>query len=284
MTASASPGTLRTGNDSILERLEPYLVVAPWNRDLLDHEPFGLTIPAEHIIDPTRTGSETFLRRLSVLDKLTFGPKGMPMPPWVFYNAAEVPGAIFGFAHRVETLDRPLARRLELAPGATGLMPLSMYIAIPTRAPDSWLGHNLASLNRVLPELSLHGLASITKAIALKAYRCRRQVGAVQWDSPALHVHTRFGPLDLLTAWTPAHTVPATLTYHWLVTDERLRSGLGDPQAELSRPPVEFEVAADDPAAMQSLQMQIESGEPFVVPQRPSRSDDDALRVPIGRA
>ena len=274
--------TLRTRNDTIIETLEPFLVTAPWHRQRLDLHPFDLAIATDHVIDPTHSRAETFLRRLSVLDRLTFGPKGMPMPPWVFYHAAEIPGAIFGLAHPVDTLPEALARRLELAPGETGLMPLSMYIAIPTRGPGSWLGHNLASLNRVLPELGLRGLAGITKAIALKVLDCDRQVGAVQWDSPAMHVHSRFGPLELLTAWTPAHAEPATLTYHWTVTDERLRSGMGDPQVTLSRPPAAFEVAANDPAAMQALQARIESGQRFVVTGPPRRGEDGAFRVPIG--
>lgn len=279
---SVSDHPLRTRNDAIFERLVPFLVTAPWHRDRLDLRPFGLAIAADHVIDPTHTRSETFLRRLSVLDRLTFGPEGMPMPPWVFYHAAEIPGAIFGFAHRVETLPEPLARRLELTSGETGLMLVSMYIAIPTRARRrSWIGHNLASLNRVLPELKLRRLASISKAVALKVFRCERQVGAVQWDSPALFVHSRFGPLELLTAWTPAHAEPATLTYEWVVTDERLRSGMGDPGVTLPRPPAEFEVAGNDPAAMQALQTRIESGERFVMPGPPTRGEDGAFRVPI---
>jgi hypothetical protein len=266
-----------------LKSLEPFLVAAPWHRGLLHHAPLGVTIPPENVIDPTRLEAATFLRRLSVLDRLTFGPEGMPMPAWIFYHAAEVPGAIMGFAHRIETLAEPIARRLELGRDDRGLVPLSMYIAIPTRAPGAWIGHNLASLNRLLPELNLRGLASITKAVALKAFRCRVQVGAVQWDSPALHVHTRFGALELLSAWTPAHSEPATLSYRWTVTEEALRSGMGDPGVALPRPPADFEIAVGDADGARALQARIESGERFVIPGPPRRAADGTVNVPVAR-
>ncbi len=273
-----------SSNDAIFETLEPFLVVAPWHREYLDRRPFGVAVPDGNVFDPTRVGTAGFLRRLIVLDRITFGPEGMPMAKWLFYDSAEVPGAIFGFAHRAERLPADVARRLELGEHPTGLMPLSMYIAIPTRPPHAWFGHNLASLNRVLPKLGLSGLASITKAMALKAFRCRCQLGAVQWRSPGLYIHTRFGALELITAWTPAHTDAATLTYQIQITDERLRCGLGDPAATRHRSAADFQVAADDQTAMQELQARIESGERFLISGPPRRGDDGSINVPVKEA
>ncbi len=270
-----------TRNDSILERFEPYLVAAPWHRDHFDLEPFGLSIPGANVIVPTQRDASSFLDRLEILDRLTFGPEGMPMPRWIFYEAAEIPGAIFGFGCRAESLAAPLARRLELAGSGSELVPLSMYIAIPLRPPDAWFGHNLASLNRVLPELGLRGLGSMTKALALKVFRCRTQVGATQWDSSALHIHCRFGPLELLTAWTPAHAFPATLTYRVELTDERLRHALGDASAAVSVPKTDREVAVDDVARMQELQRHLEDGSHYVITGPPRRRPDGSVAVPL---
>jgi hypothetical protein len=274
----------RSRNDAALARLEPYLVAPPWHRAFFDPAPFGLAVPDGNVIDPTRTGSSVFLDRLMTLDRLTFGPEGMPMPRWIFYEGSEMTGGIFGFACRAESLSRDLAARLDLAPGDAGLFPLSMYIAIPARPPGTWFGHNLASLNRVLPELALRGLASMTKAVALVAYRCRRQVGATQWDSAALHIHTRFGPLELLSAWTPAHADPATLTYAVDLTETRLRHALGDPEAALDVPPPDFHVTAGDEPAMRRLQARVEAGERFVVAGPPRRDPDGGpVSVPVAR-
>jgi hypothetical protein len=272
--------TLRTRNDAVLQTLTPFLVAMPDHAALLDRSPFGLAIEPSGLIDPTRLASERFLHLLQTLDKLTFGPEGMPMPRWVFYNCAEIPGAIFGFARKVEDLPQGVREQLGIEEGERGLVPLSMYIAIPVGPPDVWFGHNLASLNPTFPELGLRGLASITKALALKTFRCDSQIGATQWDSSALHIHSRFGPLELLTAWTPAHSESATLTYRFDVTDLGLRHAFGDPQARLSYPDATEEIRAVDYQAMMRLQRRIEAGERFVVAGPPRGSGDD-LRVPV---
>lgn len=273
---------IRTRNDSIIREMTPFLVVNPIHRDLLDRCPLGLEIPDENLIDPTATASERFLLLLQTLDRLTFGPEGMPMPRWVFYDCAEIPGAIFGFAKRAEDLSLSVRDALGLYPEETGLVPFSMYIAIPIHPPEIWFGHNLASLNPTFPALGLRGLASITKALGLVAFRSTQQIGATQWDSDALHIHTRFGPLDLLTAWTPAHLESATLTYRLHVTDQAVRHALGDPDAHMPYPEPHFEIEADDFGEMQELQARIEDGERFVVA-GPPRRHGRSRRVPVAR-
>jgi len=250
---------------------------------LLDLCPFGLDIPPGNVINPLRMASERFLLLLQTLDRLTFGPEGMPMPRWVFYNCAELPGAIFGFARDAATLPEHVRTSLGLAPGETGLVPFSMYVAIPIKPPDVWFGHNLASLNPTFPELAMKGLASITKAFALRVCRCQTQVGATQWDSDALYIHPRFGPLELVTAWTPAHPLSETLTYRFDVTEDKLRYAYGDPDAALARPQMELEIASDDRQAMRDLQARIEAGERFVVT-GPPRRHQQIRRVPVAHS
>ena len=223
-----------------------------------------------------------FLDRLFVLDRLTFGPAGMPMPRAGWRMTARSCRGPSSGSPPAERLPTAAAARLELDDGAAGLVPLSMYIAIPALPPARWFGHNLASLNRTLPELSLHGLGSMTKALALKCFRCREQIGATQWGSPALHIHARFGPLELLTAWTPAHSDPATLTYRVAVTDEKLRFALGDPDARLETVPATDAVSAGDERAMQRLQERLEAGERFVIT-GPPLEEGGTVRVPIAR-
>lgn len=274
--------TPRTRNDNAMERLEPYLVASPDHLELFDVTPMGFEIPSPNIIDPTRRDAETMFDRLGVLDSVTFGPEGMPMPRWLFYEAAALPGAIFGFAARGEALTPGLRDRLRLAADAEGLVPVSMYIAIPADPPRVWCGHNLASLNRVVPEMNLGGLASITKAVGLMCFRCELQIGATQWDSKALYVHTKFGTLELHTAWTPAHAFPATLTYRLRVTEAGVRNAMGDPDAPVvDRPEPDFEIAADDSGAMQRLQKRIEAGERFVIAGPPRLGTDEILHVPV---
>lgn len=264
--------TVRTMNDDALARLEPFLVRSPWHDGSFDMAPFGRAIPSGNRIDPTRREAESFLNRLCTLDALTFGPEGMPMPRWLFYEASALPGGIFGFALRAHALDDACRSRLRVPEGYEGLVPVSMYIAIPARPPHTWYGHNLASLNRLLPELQLRGLAGLTKAFALRCYRCRTQIGATQWNSNAISVHTRFGALELLTAWTPAHEFPATLTYRLRITDAALRAAMGEPGCRpLPRRAPSFHLRADDEEGMRALQRRIEGGARFEVTGAPSR-------------
>jgi len=275
------PIQLRTRNDTILQRAEPFLVATPTNVEHLDRAPFGLTIPGGNIVDPTRLDAKPFLDRLTALDGLTFGPEGMPMPRWIFYSGAEIPGAIFGFGFRAEHLPPDARERMapDDEPGA--LVPMSMYIAVPALPPHRWFGHNLASISPVFPDLNLHGLASITKAVALKTFRCHQQLGATQWDSPALHIHARFGMLELLTAWTPAHSYPTTLTYRVDINDQVLHAALGDPGVELPRRATDFEIEIEDETGQRELQRRIEAGERFVITDRPRLDPGGSVFVPI---
>lgn len=283
-----------TRNDALFDVMQPFVVTPPWNRDAFDLSPFGLHIPDANIINPLLSANATFFLLLQTLDRLTFGPEGMPMPRWVFYNCAEIPGGIFGFGRPAGTLAPDVRAALDLPADYPdeALVPFSMYIAIPVRRPSasehqpggSWFGHNLASLNPVFPALKMKGLASMTKALSLKVFRASEQIGATQWDSEALFIHTRFGPLDLVTAWTPAHSEPPTLTYRFDVTDEKIRAAMGDPTAIAAipspAPETIFEIPADDHVAMQDLQQKIEAGGAYVVV-GPPRRHEGVWRVPV---
>ena len=253
----------RTHNDRILEQYRTFVVATPQNLVQLDAQPFG--IETTWHVDPLRAGSETFLDLLQRLDALTFGNEGMPMDKWVFYDCAELPGFIYGFAAPAGELTASERRLFGLEAGYDGPVPLSMYIAIPMVEEGAWFGHNLASLGRTFPERRLQYLGTITKAIALKAFRVERFLGATQWRSKALYIHTKFGPLDLLTAYTPAHSMPETLTYAFDVTEASLRAAAGDPDVVLTFPEPTMELDAADEEGMKALQREIEEGARFLL-------------------
>ncbi|MCO4761875.1 MAG: hypothetical protein KC502_10240 [Myxococcales bacterium] len=270
-------------NPTLMTELVPYVVATPFNLPLLDVQPFGAQ-PAQ-VIDPTRLSSAPFLDILHRLDGLTFGPEGMPMPKWVFYDCAEMPGAIYGLGLPANRL-WPAARELFALPdGYEGIVPLSMYIAIPMQTRGVWFGHNLASAGPALraagpTDIDLRGLGSVTKGLALRCFGVKTFWGATQWLSKALFIHVKFGPLRLATAWTPAHSENETLTYGFDVTDDKLRASIGDRSITLERPPVDFWLDSSDKAAMQALQHRIEAGERFVIPSAPRHEAGD-VRVPI---
>lgn len=267
-------------NPSLFEGLQTYVVATPTNAECLDRAPF--LVPIDVFVDPLRVESEPFLDRLQRLDVVTFGPEGLPMDKWVAYDCAHLPGFTYGFCLPAAALEPREREAFGLADDAEGFVPVSTYIAIPMFEDGAWFGHNLASLNRAFPWRGLHHLASITKAMALRAFGCDRFVGATQWMSSALHIHTRFGPLDLDTAYTPAHSKHETLTYSFTVTEASLRAAMGDPDVTLSRPAPTMHLDAEDVDGMRAMQREIEGGARYVLVDRPQTVDGRVVH-PIAR-
>ncbi len=139
--------------------------------------------------------------------------------------------------------------------------------------PTDWMGHNLASIGPLLPEEKLRGLGTITKSIGLKCFGTKGFYGATQWSSMALFIHTKFGPLDLHTAYTPAHSEVKTLTYGFECTEHALLLAAGAPGYTIDRPEPQLWITKDDTDAMIAVQDRIEAGEKFVIPQAPRRED-----------
>jgi hypothetical protein len=208
----------------------------------------------------------------------------MAMPRWILLDGAGLSGAIIGLAAPAEQAAAPVLELLGLTPRDTGLVPYSMYIAIPSFERDTWVGHNLASLAVRRPEgEDLRGLGGLTKAIALRALRARCQLGAAQWDSIALHVHARLGPLRLLTAWTPAHTKPWTFTYAADIDETRLRHLARDPAGRVPLPRPERWLRTDDHRGIQALQREIEGGASWCIAGPPAAEEGAPASVPLAR-
>lgn len=275
--------SLQPRNPNLLERLVPFVVATRQNRAHLNLSPFGMPVAESHIFDPLHTSSQHFLELLRQLDTLTFGPEGMPMPRWVFVDGAELPGGIAGYGCSVSALT-PTARKLMHPPDDySGLVPLSMFIAIPTHERGTWLGHNLASMAPQLLGDGLAGLGGLTKATGLEVYRATRQIGVTQWASRALYIHTRMGPLELLTAWTPAHSEPWSLTYRVNLDEAALLHLARDPRGSVSRPEPDEYIDSEDHAAMQRLHDRLEAGERWCIPASPEPVSPGRQRVPVSR-
>ena len=277
---------LAPSNELLLERLVPFAVASEAVHARLDLSPFDEIIAPAHIFDPLHRESTPILERLRALDARTFGPGEMATPRWILLDGAGLSGAIVGLAARTQEASDSVRNLLGIGARDTGLVPYSMYIAIPSFESDTWVGHNLASLTVRRPRGErLRGLGGLTKAIALRTLRARHQLGAAQWDSMALRVHVRLGPLRLLTAWTPAHTKPWTFTYAVQIDEMGLRHLARDPAGRVSMPRAERWLRIDDHDGMQTLQREIESGESWQIvgPPRTAGAGASPARVPLAR-
>ena len=98
------------------------------------------------------------------------------------------------------------------------MTPISLFIIIPSMGPREWVAHNLCSVNALLEkEDRYYGLGFLTKAFGLWHANIDTCCGMTQWGSPAMNLHSYYGELELLTAYTPIHDYPKTLTYRFQV-------------------------------------------------------------------
>jgi hypothetical protein len=212
--------------------IRPYVFVRPENRV---HHPGRLHggldwFPHRRVYkNPLEMAQVEFANRILSLEARAFGPSGMAMPRWVFYDCAIVPGFVAGFAARVSSLSPAVRAALfpepELtAPGAAHApslaadeewAPLSLFIIIPTMsASGEWVAHNLCSVNSLLPKTErYHGIGFLSKAFGLWYANVRTCCGMTQWTSPAVRLHAHYGDFEVLTAFTPVHSYARTLTY-----------------------------------------------------------------------
>ncbi len=257
----------------ILEITEPYLLTYPENVSEMNLSPFGLEIPKKNIFSCIDAKKAHFFDNLQTLDKHSFGPVGMPMEKWVFFDCGEMVGGIFGLGIRGKNL-HPAGRaiyNIEDGRCDDDLIPISMYIAIPMAKKGSWFGHNLCSANAFLGDkYPLAGLALLTKAFGVKCFNYTDAYGATQWESGSLNIHLQLADMDVLSAYTPAHSFSKTMTYHSVYTDEILLAALSGNQRTVKKCDIWVDASKDGgDEYFIDLQKKIEAGEKFRLIGRP---------------
>ncbi|RME17837.1 MAG: hypothetical protein D6797_01610 [Bdellovibrio sp.] len=202
------------------QNIRPYLFVRKDNRTqnpgsvhALDWFPFKPVY-----MDPLKMSHVGFANQILKMEHKAFGSTGMAMPRWVFYDCAIMPGFVAGFAHRTQTLPEAFRKVIEVDEQLEWT-PISLFIIIPARREGEWVAHNLSSINALIERQDrLYGLGFLTKAFGLWFANIETLCGMTQWNSPALRLHTYYGPFEILTAYTPVHSYPQTLTYRSQVT------------------------------------------------------------------
>ncbi|MFT7578546.1 MAG: hypothetical protein ACI9MR_000204 [Myxococcota bacterium] len=241
----------------ILDTCVPYLVARePVVRDL-DRSPLGIPLDQAHLFDPQVVRNGPFLELLKRLDELTYGARSLQMPSWVFYDCAVIPGAVFGFARPAAALAPWVRQTLQVPDDYDGLVPMSLFIAIPMAHREARLVYSLDSINQVASGAAPEGLWRLTLAAGTAALGIDVMVATVQWRSPRLALYASLGPLKVMTAWTPAHDICETATLYVFTDDaarERLLHGAaGTTQADRY-------LDADSYEEMAALQREIEEG------------------------
>ncbi len=164
--------------------------------------------------NPLHMSESNFGNQILKLESFAFGPSGMAMPRWVFYDCGIVPGFVAGFAAHKSFLSDEVKKKLDVDPSLEWI-PISLFIIIPTMSSQGeWVAHNLCSANSFLEKKDkLYGLGFLSKAFGLWYANVRICCGFTQWGNPAIKLHAYYGEFEVLTAYTPMHSYAKTLTY-----------------------------------------------------------------------
>lgn len=195
--------------------VRPYVFVRPENRIAQPGSRHHLDwFPMEPIYkNPMDLKELEFAEQIYFLEEKSFGAANMAMPRWVFYDCAIMPGFVAGFAIRTSKLPEAIRKVMRTDP-ACEWTPISLFIIIPTMAKGEWVAHNLCAVNSLLAEKDrLYGLGFLSKAFGLWYANVETCCGMTQWGNPALKLHTHYGTMEVVTAYTPVHSHAKTITY-----------------------------------------------------------------------
>lgn len=293
---------------SVFERCEPFVIAHRGFVGRLPREVAGVAIPAANVIDPQARKNAEFLGLLRLLDTLCFGPNGMPMPSWVFYDCAVMPGGFFGLGIRARQLEPWCLEAMKVPAGYTGLVPISQLIAIPMLAgflaqsgassatatasaasalpapstPHTWLSYSLESINQVSPGFAPAGVLKLTLALGLQLFPIHTLYATTQWRSHKLATYVELGPVELVTAYTPAHSLPRTCSFRIDVGAMKLETLLAGPAVHPAAEPPNDWVDPDSEAELRALQRDIEGGSVVHLVGKPQVFGAQ-IRIPIHR-
>ncbi|MBF0298796.1 MAG: hypothetical protein HQK51_08755 [Oligoflexia bacterium] len=261
----------------ILEKTKPYILTYSGNLPHYNLSPWGHDTPKENIFSCIDARHARFFDLLQSLDQLSFGPVGMPMDKWVFFDCGEMPGGVYGFGVHAWDLSKEVQEKYKIDDSYKGLIPISMYIAIPMANGD-WFGHNLSSVSTLLGD-DFKGLGLLTKAMGIKVYNIKNLYGATQWESKSLNIHLQLSDMELRSAYTPAHSFNKTITYKSFYSDQGLINSLSGDARKAKSWDMLVDVMDDD--FIIDLQNKIEfKGERYLLVGRPEYRDNKVL-LPI---
>jgi hypothetical protein len=244
--------------------VRPYVYVRPENRIENPGERFPLDWFRGSVIykNPLQMKEVDFADQILRLESACFAKSGMPMPRWVFYDCAIIPGFVAGFALNRAQASQEILDVLQPSKD-TEWLPISLFIIIPTMGPKEWVAHNLCSINSLVSESSkLYGVGFLTKAFALWYANVEICCGITQWNSPAVRLHTHYGDFEVLTAYTPVHSYARTLTYRLSVDPaEWKRFFTSQRSSDFSQrfESAGFDVTPADDESLKSFQLKLET-------------------------
>ena len=203
-------------------KVRPYFSVSPEGREFLNscfHKQTQQMFLEPFLLNPKEIKDMYTLRAALAVDKLTFHHNDMVMPDWVFYDCAVLPGVVCGFVAHESILPKNLwPDHLRDQVEHLEWIPVSLFIMIPSVKKGEWVAHNLCSIN-FTKKVNFYGLGFLSKLFGMLYAGVDNCLGMTQWDSPALRVHSFYGPFCVKSSYNLLHSCINTLTYS-LTLDE----------------------------------------------------------------
>lgn len=259
---------------NILAETEPYLLgnlktFSNYNLDV-----FGKKFDQSNLKNCLLEENGYFFELLQRLDSLTFGHQGMGMDKWAFFDVAAMPSGIFGFGIPKLKCSAEFLEMLGVEKSYEGLVPVSMYMTIPTSDRGRWFGHNLSSLNSFLGN-KFPGLGLFTKAFACRVFNIEKCYGATQWGSPALEIHTQLSNMRLKAAYLPAHSYPNSLCYVSDYCEANILTALNGSKREAAD--YDMLLGSEDLETQRKIHRDIEKGLKVEINGRPIIKDEQSF-------
>lgn len=176
------------------------------------------------IINPWHHAAGGFIAAINELQHSQRDGLSLGIPAWALYDCAESTGAIVGFS----------------AGSAGSNHPVSMLAATPAMREGSWHFYALCAHNS--------SLLKPTIDLAVELLRPREITAVLGWGDGSLGAYIGLGRGELVTAWTPAHTVAASATIRVVPGGAATAGG------------VVYELDTSDERSLRSLQREIEGG------------------------
>lgn len=140
-------------------------------------------------------------------------PGELSLPGWVLSDLYLLPGAIGLLTCEARVLDVPVRKRLGLRPDDRAIA--AAYLGAPTIHPHAFIGVSLLSL---VPRIVA---GAWVKALTLRMLGAKRLRGVAQWQNPSVRVHTRMGPMRVVSSVPGTHEFKAkSFVYESDLSDE----------------------------------------------------------------
>lgn len=115
------------------------------------------------------------------------------MPRWVYIDFVLLQTAVVGLMLPKKLVPQELIEKFsadrEINLDHLEYLPISGQTAGLAADGKTWTGVSLFSLAKYLPDLKSFGVATHTRALALKTYNAKHFVGITQYDNPAVAIH-----------------------------------------------------------------------------------------------